>query len=134
MEKEIAISLPFSIDAFGRVGSTQEQPKIWADKVRSVIGTSLRERCMRPSFGTIIPYAMFDSQDDAISEVKTEVSKVFNEQLRLLSLTSVDVTIDEYTNVMNVDIVYSLPNSETVTTNIGLVKIDGVNPTYQELL
>ena len=134
MEKEIAIALPFTIDPFGNIGSTQDQTKIWADKVRSVIGTTLRERCMRPAFGTVIPYALFDSQEDAVTEVQNEVSKVFNEQLRLLRLTSVDATIDEYTNVMNVDITYSLPNSETVSTNIGLVKIDGISPAYQELL
>ena len=134
MDKEIAISLPFKIDAFGNVGSTKSQEKIWQDRVLSVIGTSLRERVMRPSFGTIIPYALFDSVDDVPSEVELEVSKAFNEQLRILNLQSVDVTYDDYTNVMNVTITYDLPNNETISTNIGLVKIDGTNPLYKELL
>ena len=89
---------------------------------------------MRPSFGTIIPYALFDSVDDVPSEVELEVSKAFNEQLRILNLQSVDVTYDDYTNLMNVTITYDLPNNETISTNIGLVKIDGTNPLYKELL
>ena len=53
---EIAMSLPFSIDPYGKVSSTTDQKKIWADKVRSVLGTALRERVMLPTFGTLIPY------------------------------------------------------------------------------
>ena len=134
MQNEVAISLPFQIDAYGKVGSTQSQAKIWQDKVLSVIGTALRERVMRPGFGTLIPYAMFENNDDAANEVRLEVAKAFNQQLQPLTLNTTDVTYDEYTNIMNVNITYSLPNSEQISTTIGLIKIDGTKPAYQELL
>jgi phage baseplate assembly protein W len=131
---EKAISLPFAIDAYGKVAQTQDQSKIWADRVRSVIGTTLRERVMRPTFGTIIPYAMFENEDNAQSEIEVEVTRAFTEQLPLLSLSSVTSSADQYTNTLSVEVVYSLPNNEVVSTVVGLVLIQGAEPIYQELL
>ena len=131
---ERAISLPFSVDSYGGVASTSEQSKIWADKVRSVLGTMLRERVMRPDFGTVIPYSLFNGETSAVDEVRSEVSKAFGAQLTLLTLDKTNITFDEYTNVMSVEVVYALPNNEVVSTVVGLVLVDGANPLYQELL
>ena len=131
---EVTIQLPFSIDPYGKVSQTTSQSKIWADRVRSVIGTTLRERVMRPQFGTIIPYALFESSGTAVSEVTAEVSKAFTTQLPLLRLKNVNVTIDEYTNILDTEIVYDLPNNEQVVTNVGLILLQGTTPPYQELM
>jgi phage baseplate assembly protein W len=131
---EKSLALPFSIDSYGKVGTTTEQSKIWADRVRSVIGTSIRERVMRPSFGTLIPYALFENETSAESQIKSEIESAFNGQLPLLTLSTTNVTFDTYTNIFNVEIIYALPNNETVSTLIGLVLIDGTKPIYQELL
>lgn len=131
---EYAISLPFSIDSYGKVTSTADQSKIWADRVRSVLGTTIRERVIRPTFGTLIPFALFNTETSAISQVEAEVNKAFSEQLSLLSLQNVNVTVDQYTNVLTVEAIYGLPNNEVVSTVVGLVLIDGANPIYQELL
>jgi phage baseplate assembly protein W len=131
---EITIALPFSVDPYGKVSSTTSQSKIWADRVRSILGTTLRERLMRPTLGTLIPYALFESASTSEAEVKSEITKAFDAQLPLLRLQEITVTIDEYTNVMNATVVYDLPNNETVTTNIGLILIQGTTPAYEELL
>jgi phage baseplate assembly protein W len=131
---EKAISLPFVIDAYGKIGQTQDQSKIWADRVRSVIGTTLRERVMRPTLGTVIPYAMFENEDNAQAEIEIEVSRAFSEQLPLLRLSTVTTTADQYTNTLTIEIVYALPNNEVVSTVVGLVLIQGAKPIYQELL
>jgi phage baseplate assembly protein W len=131
---EVTIALPFSIDPYGKVSSTTSQSKIWSDRVRSIIGTTLRERLMRPTLGTLIPYALFESATSSEAEVKAEVTKAFDSQLPLLRLKETTATIDEYTNIMNATIVYDLPNNETVTTNIGLILIQGTTPAYEELL
>jgi phage baseplate assembly protein W len=131
---EVTIALPFSIDPYGKVFSTTSQSKIWSDRVRSIIGTTLRERLMRPTLGTLIPYALFESATSSEAEVKAEVTKAFDSQLPLLRLKETTATIDEYTNIMNATIVYDLPNNETVTTNIGLILIQGTTPAYEELL
>ena len=131
---EKALSLPFSVDSYGKIAVTTDQSKIWADRVRSVLGTMLRERVMRPTFGTVIPYSLFNGEDSAVNEVKMEVTKAFNTQLQLLTLEKTNVTIDQYTNVMSIEVIYALPNNEVVSTVVGLVLVDGANPLYQELL
>ena len=128
---EKALSLPFS---YGKVSVSTDQSKIWADRVRSVIGTTVRERVMRPTVGTLIPFSMFNSETSAVAQIEVEIQKAFTEQLKLLNLNSVNITVDEYTNVLNVEVIYALPNNEVVSTIVGLVFIDGANPIYQELL
>ena len=130
---EVAITLPFQIDAYGKVGSSTEQEKIWADRVRSVIGTSLRERVMRPNFGTTIPFALFETSDSAVSEVASEVNSAFLNFLPTLSVQEVEVDFNDYTNVIDVSITYSLPNDRLVTTTIGVVVVRGSLPPIQEL-
>ena len=131
---EKALSLPFSIDSYGNVFSTSDQSKIWADRVRSVLGTTVRERVMRSGFGTLIPFSLFDTESSAMSQVKTEVNKAFITQLALLRLDKTTVTVDEYTRVLTIEVIYALPNNEVVSTVVGVVLIDGANPIYEELL
>lgn len=131
---EKAISLPFLIDPYGRVASTQSQSKIWSDKVKSVLGTTLRERVMRPNFGTLIPYSLFNTENTAAVEIESEVTKAFTEQLALLTLEKVNVNSDLYTNVLTIEVIYGLPNDEIVSTVVGLVLIQGTKPIYEELL
>jgi len=134
MANEVAVTLPFMIDYSGRVSFTQDQKVMWADRVKSVVGTAVRERVMRPTFGTLIPYALFDSQDDAVREVQIEIEKAFNEQLQSLVLETTNVTIDSYTNTINANVVYSLPNNVQITTSLGVISLAGSNPPYEEML
>ena len=131
---EVTIALPFSIDAYGRVTQTTDQSKIWADKVRSVIGTAYRERVMRPLFGADIPTAMFENQEEAEGIVQELVTTAFASQLEKLALTSISTFYDDYTNTLNVEIVYALPNEEIVTTTIGLIAISGNQIPFEENL
>jgi len=133
MANEIAIALPFSIDPYGKVASTQSQSKIWADRVLSIIGTTIRERVMNPSIGTIIPYAMFESTDTATAEVQQEVESAFRQQLPALNLDNVVVTLDSYTDTIKIQITYDLPNNLKVTTNLGIINISGTKPSYEEI-
>lgn len=133
MASEKAISLPFSIDTSGSIGTTTEQSKIWSDRVRSVLGTSLRERVMRPTFGTIIPFSMFNNVENAIVEIQEEVTLAFDKYLQLLTLQNTDVEHDLYTNSIKVTVTYSLPNQEINKTSIGLITIQGTLPLYEEL-
>jgi phage baseplate assembly protein W len=134
MANEVAVTLPFMIDYSGRVSFTKDQKVMWADRVKSVIGTAVRERVMRPTFGTLIPYALFDSENDAIREVEVEVHKAFNAQLSSLSLDNVNAVIDTYTNTITVNVSYSLPNNIKVTTSLGVISLAGSNPPYEEIL
>lgn len=129
---EVAISLPFSIDPYGKVSQTTDQSKIWADKVRSVIGTALKERVMRPTFGTDIPSAVFENQEDANARIQELVSSSFNTQLPKLALQSVSNSFDQYSGTLTVEVVYALPNEDVVSTTVGLIVISGNLIPYEE--
>jgi phage baseplate assembly protein W len=131
---EKTIALPFSIDPYGKVTMSSNQSKIWADRVRSVIGTFLRERVMRPEFGTRIPYSVFNTQESAQQEISTETAQAFNQHLPLLTLNSVSSSFDSYSGVINVTITYKLPNDIVVDTSIGILTVRGNTPPYEENL
>jgi phage baseplate assembly protein W len=131
---EVAISLPFRIDPYGKVAVSTDQQKIWADRVRSVLGTALKERVMQPLFGTEIPYSVFNTEDDASILIERETQTAFETQLPLLSLQSVTTTFDEFTGIISVSTVYDLPNNTQVETVIGIAYIQGTSPIYQETL
>jgi phage baseplate assembly protein W len=130
---EISFSLPFSIDSYGKVASTTDYSKLWADRVRVTLGTALGERVMRPEFGSFIPFTVFNSETDAVSSIETDVRTVFNDQLSLLTLNDTDITFDEYTGIISITVVYSLPNRDEVTTTVGIVTVTGTNPTAEEI-
>jgi phage baseplate assembly protein W len=131
---EIGIALPFAIDSYGKVNTTDQQSKLWADRVRSVIGTAIGERVMRPEFGSEIPYANFKTADDASAQIEQTVLHSFELQLSKLRLQSVATNLDEYTGTINVTIVYALPNQDLVTTTLGFAAISGTNPTVKETM
>lgn len=132
MMADVSIALPFSIDSYGKVGITREYSKLWADRVRATIGTALGERVMRSEFGSIIPFQIFNGEEQAVAAIETDVRQVFNQQLPLLQLSQTDVSFDEYTSTINLTIIYALPNQEVVSTNIGIVTVTGTNPNAEE--
>ena len=92
------------------------------------------EKLMRPNFGTLIPYTLFNSETEATTQIQSEVEKAFAQQLDLLTLQQTNVTSDIYTSTLTVEVIYGLPNDEVTSTLIGLVFSQGANPIYEELL
>jgi len=135
--KELALSLPFSVNPYGRIATTTERSKIWQDRVRSVIGTFLGERVMRPNFGSDVVDAVHETSEEAKIIVETQIRQSFNTYLPTLTLTDVITTYDESTGIMEVEVVYSLPEAtieDVSSTTIGLVRIAGTLPPLQEKL
>lgn len=131
---ETAISLPFSLDAYGRITSTVSQQKIFADRVLSVIGTNLRERVMLVDFGTKITAYLYGSIEKAISAIPEEVEQAFAKFLPSLTYSNTNVIYDEQTGTLLLDIIYELPNGETTSTILEIVAIASKNPPVQETL
>lgn len=135
--KELALSLPFSVNPYGRISTTTERSKIWQDRVRSVVGTFLGERVMRPNFGADVVDAVHETSEEASIIVENQIRQAFNTYLPTLTLTEVKTKYDENTGIMDVEIVYSLPEAtveDVSSTTIGLVRIAGTLPPLQEKL
>ena len=71
---QAVISLPFSFNASGGVSYTQDERKVWQDRVLLTVMTSLGERLMRLEFGTVINSGLFQSVDDASTLVKVKLA------------------------------------------------------------
>jgi phage baseplate assembly protein W len=131
---EYAISLPFRFDDFGNIASTTAQTKIWADRVRSAVGTSLAERVVRPDYGTQIPENLFENVTLVSELIQNEVAKVFENNLVELELDETVVTIDEQAGTVYAEVLYFLPNKEQTSVTIGIASISPDAPIQEELL
>lgn len=120
---ELAIALPFKINQYGVVDKSSDLKKIWADRVLSVIGTHVGERIFRPTFGTSTAASLFSTVTAATEAVQKEVKAAFVSWLPTLSLDSVNVSFDDYTNEVSVEVVYSLPDGKGIASVIGVIAI-----------
>jgi hypothetical protein len=131
---ELAIALPFSIDDFGSIATTTSQPKIWADRVRSAVGTTLFERVFRENYGTTIPSKLWDNVDTMNEVIQEQLELVFDRDLQNLTLDDVDVNYDERKETIFAEISYFLPNNEQTSITIGVATISPTEPIVEELL
>jgi len=117
-----AISLPFGFNGNGGVNSTSDQKKIIQDRVVLVIMTLVKERVMRPSFGTGVKKSTFENTVDALALIRQEVAAGFSNWLPYLSLSNVDGAIDPVDGHLNITIDYKYGTSTTTETLV--VKTD----------
>jgi hypothetical protein len=131
---EVAISLPFSIDDFGSVATATTQPKIWADRARSAVGTTLSERVFRYDYGTTIPSKLWDDATTMQDVIEAQIEAVFDRDLGNLTLDSVEVTYDERQETVFAEISYFLPNNQQTSITVGVAAISSTDPIVEELL
>lgn len=130
---ELAISMPFTIDDFGTVGATIDQSKIWADRLRAVVGTALGERVYRPEFGCAAATSVYEDEEIVLATIQTDIRDSIKNFLPLIDTEKIDVTIDEYTRQITVEVVYSTPDATGYRIKVGVATIDGVNPISEEI-
>lgn len=133
MANETVLPFPFGLDGNGNITITSDQSRIWNDRVKSAITTRVGERVMRPTYGTAIDSALFNTIGSMQEIVLKEVNRVFHQLLPLLSLEEVLSDYDEKTNQLTMEIRYKLPNNTLSTTQVGIVTVSNTNPIYEEL-
>lgn len=112
------ISLPFSFDASGGVSYTQDDKKIWQDRILLAVMTSLGERVMRPGYGTLVNAGSFEVNDDAMALIKQEISGAFAKALPSLTLSDVVGSIDPTDGTLSLNIIYKYGISTTTESLI----------------
>lgn len=131
--RELAISLPFKLDANGKVAATVDPATIWRDRVKSVIGTSLGQRVYRPSFGCEATNSVFDNEDDVLAEVEGQVTTAFQTFLPLLTLRDVSSQLEQESRRIFIEIKYATPTGSEYVQQFGVATIDGTNPIAEEI-
>jgi phage baseplate assembly protein W len=130
---EVAIAMPFQVDEYGTISATVDQSKIWADRVRAVIGTAIGERIYRPEFGCEAASTLFDTEEETEAVLQSDIRNAFASYLPLCSLDDVVVTVDEQTRVINAEVTYLLPNSEVFSLQVGVATLNGDQPISEEI-
>lgn len=132
MSGEIAISYPFRLDDYGNIAVTSDDTRIWADRVRSVVGTIVGERVMRPTFGTKVAFAAFATRSAMEEIVRREIERGFYSQLPLLTITDLTFDFSAIEGMVSARITYELPNKQESVTEVGIVVLSENNPPYEE--
>lgn len=130
---EMSLSYPFRLDDYGNIATTTDSTKIWADRVRSVIGTVLGERVMRPEFGSKVAFAAFATRSAMEDIVRREVEKGFYLHLPLLTVLDIMFDFNDTENIVSATITYELPDKKQSTTDVGIVVLSKNNPPYEEI-
>lgn len=130
---ELAISLPFKIDDFGTVAATIDQSKIFADRLRAVLGTALGERLYRPEFGCEAASIVYEDEDTVLNTIDADIRTAIKNFLPLLTIEAIEVSIDEYTRQITVEVVYSTPDATGYRLKVGVATIDGTQPISEEI-
>jgi phage baseplate assembly protein W len=105
-----AISVPFRFDGYGNVATSTTASKIWAGRVRSVLGTPIGQRVMRSDFGSNLPNNLFDVAVTAPGFIEAGVTSAASRWLPDVEIVDVSVTEDN-TNDVSVNITYQTPES-----------------------
>ena len=130
---ELAIALPFRVDEYGTIAATVDQSKIWADRVRAVIGTAIGERVYRPEYGCAAALTVFETEEETEAVLQTDIRNAFLSYLPLCSLDEVTVSIDDETRIINAEVTYLLPNSEAFLLQVGVATLNGDQPISEDI-
>lgn len=124
---EVAIALPFRLDAQGNVATSTDQAKLWADRLKAAIGTIRGTRLLRSGFGTGVTDGFLDTTTAMDSVLHDEIVKIFVSQFPTLTLIDVSVDWDSDANTMTADVLYRLPSQEESQTQVGIAYLANDN-------
>lgn len=110
-----AISLPFRLDSFGNITTTTDLPKIWADRVKTVVGTAKGERVMQPDFGCDLPNNLLDVAATVPGYADSQIQGSFSEWLPEVEFQGTEV-LENDAGTLNVNVLYQIPNYEQTTS------------------
>jgi len=68
-----AFTYPFTLDPFGVAYTSEDQTKIYKDRILTLLSTAIGARPMRPTYGTNLGKAMFENQDNAEKAVQASI-------------------------------------------------------------
>lgn len=117
---EVAIALPFRIDAQGNIATSADQSAIWADRLKSAVGTIEGTRLMRSTYGSAISQGFMDTATAINAVIQDEVAKIFVNQFPTLTLLGVSVDWSSDTNVVTAEVLYRLPSQDEAQTQVGI--------------
>ena len=113
-----AISYPFTFDPFGVVFTTEDQTKIYQDRILTLLSTAVGERPMRPTYGTNVAKAMFENQTDAATAIDAAIRSAIEIWIPEVNVETVNVSSFDPNGAVGVEINVSLPDFTSTSISI----------------
>lgn len=113
-----AISYPFTFDPFGVVFTTEDQTKIYQDRILTLLSTSVGERPMRPTYGTNVAKAMFENQTDATTAIDAAIRSAIELWIPEITVETINVSSFDPNGAVGVEVNVSLPDFTSTSVNI----------------
>ncbi len=105
-----SISFPFTLDPFGKTTSTEDQRKIYQDRVLTLLSTAIGERPMRPTYGTNVAAAMFETQGNVEEAINQAIRSAISTWIPELTVKAIRVVGFLDSGAVNVELNVSLPD------------------------
>jgi uncharacterized protein len=106
-----SMSIPFRLDGYGKVATSERIERVWANRVKSVMGTPQGQRVMNPDFGSSIPNGLMSAAVPGLIETSVQAAAA----QWLPDITIQGVRISDSTDLdgeLNVEVVYEVPSSQ----------------------
>jgi phage baseplate assembly protein W len=113
-----AISFPYTFDPFGVVEITENQTKIYQDRVLTLISTVKGERPMRPTYGTDVARAMFENQGDARKAIDQAIRSAIATWIPEVEVSAVNINTLDDSGRVGVEINIVLPDFTATAVNV----------------
>jgi phage baseplate assembly protein W len=106
-----AISVPFRFDGFGKVAVNTDPRRVWAARVKSVMGTARGQRVMRPEFGSAIPSNLFSVTSATPGYVEASVRSAAAQWLPGVEIVRVVTESNPEEVEVSIDVEYRIPSA-----------------------
>lgn len=113
-----AISYPFTFDPFGVVFTTEDQTKIYQDRILTLLSTAVGERPMRPTYGTNVAKAMFENQTDAVTAVDAAIRSAIETWIPEITIENINISSFDPNGAVGVEVNVSLPDFTSTSVSI----------------
>lgn len=128
------IAFPFAIDSSGNVNFVSSETSRNSIRVKSALGTIRGERVMRPEFGSELAKLAFQNEGSLNKSVESYVKNAFMNWLPDLTVKAVEVGNLSFDGSIQVNVTYTTPLKDSVTTTAGVVVLSNNNPSNEVTL
>lgn len=120
MIRQVELDQPFAVDAQGRIAFTSDPARVLRNRVRSIIGTELGERVMRPEYGVPLTSLLFEGDDEMTATIiAADIGRALEAYEPGIIVQSVDTdSNDSLDGIINLNVTYSAANSPLETLTI----------------
>jgi len=123
-----AISYPYTLDTNGLVASAGTATKLYLDRVVTLLSTNVGQRPMMPEYGTDWSTSLFENENNYRRAIPIAISNAIRKWLPDIAVEKVELSGDEYSGIVYVNLSLKLPNNTiaTMKINTGTFNYDGL--------